>query len=502
MSDVMHVLLIEDDAVDAVLLQGVIVRAGHSAEVRLTHVSTLTDALTLLEPHRERRWDLVLTGLNLPDAAGVETVRRLREMIPTGLPIVVLTHLDARAIAVSALQAGAQDYLVKDRLTGTLVLQTMRHAIERGHYDRRLREQYAQSLLRQRSEALGQLADGIVGEVTDAMMMVSTLVEFLQDEARDDQREDLGQVAATAERITTLMSQLSGFHRREAQGPTTADPNQLIRASATMLRQLIGAATALSLDLEPDVGLVEADRALLEVALLNLVLNSRSAMPGGGTIHVSTRALSLTEPMSMNDFTLPPGTWLQLTVQDDGQGMNEAIRARCFQPYVTTRTDGSGVGLASVYGIIKQHRGFIAVTSAPDVGTVFEVYLPCADGLGAPAALRLDDLRGVETVLMADPIKESRVEMAAVLTARGYRVLPVSTVADAMEAIDGDAPLDLLLINSRFAGAELMALVQRASKRRPGLPIVPIGGETQNAVPAPATRIRLLQGVRRALDAA
>jgi len=255
----------------------------------------------------------------------------------------------------------------------------MKDISERKRADDELRQ--AQEHLRQaqKLEAIGRLAGGIAHDFNNLLTVINGYSEILLSNGRTDEvsRRLLGQVKKSGERAATLTQQLLAFSRKAVIQPVVLDLNPVVKDAEKMLRRLIGEDIELRTELEPGLGAIRADRGQIDQILLNLAVNARDAMPKGGSISVRTRNIIL-GPDHDGHIEVVPGPYVLLQVTDSGCGMDESTRARIFEPFFTTKEvgKGTGLGLATVYGIVKQNDGYIEVASVPGTGATFRIYLP------------------------------------------------------------------------------------------------------------------------------
>ena len=239
----------------------------------------------------------------------------------------------------------------------------------------------AQERLRsaERLESVGRLAGGVAHDFNNVLTVVTALTDLIGQTRADDEDlvRDLGRIRDAALRAGSLTRQLLAFSRRQALSPKLLDLNEVVAGMQTMLPPLLGSGIELRLRLGSELGPIRADRSQFEQVLMNLVVNARDAMPGGGQLTVQTDIVTL-EPVPAEEAGLDPGPWLRLTVQDTGTGMDEATRQRIFEPFFTTKNpeQGTGLGLATVHGIVSQTGGGLRVRTALEAGTTFEVLLP------------------------------------------------------------------------------------------------------------------------------
>ncbi|MEO8196171.1 MAG: PAS domain S-box protein [Thermoanaerobaculia bacterium] len=373
----------------------------------------------------------------------------------------------------------------------------------------------------QRIEAIGRLAGGVAHDFNNILGVILGYGELAQSElkAADPLREPIGEMVKAAQRAADLTRQLQAFSRKQILYPLPLDINLLVADAVKLLGRLIG--EDIQVVVRPAVGLgaVRADPGQIERILLNLALNARDAMAKGGTLTLETANADLQAEYAAEHPLVALGRYVMLAVSDTGVGMDEETQRRVFEPFFTTKehAGGTGLGLASVYGIVKQSGGYIWVYSEPGHGTTFKIYLPRIDELpekqpttGPPDALPM----GRETILVAEDNPALREVIRARLSERGYTVL---LAADGEEALalarDRATPVDLLLtdvIMPRLGGADL---ARQLAELRPGLRVIFMSGYTDGALlnqgvlqksvvllEKPFTGARLARLVREVLD--
>jgi len=294
----------------------------------------------------------------------------------------------------------------------------------------------------QKMEAVGQLAGGIAHDFNNVLTAIlGYALLMLKDPGLPvPQRQDVQEIQKAAQRAASLTQQLLAFSRKQVLQPTVLDLNEVVSEMQALLRRLIGEHIVLDTDLEPDGQFVRADRGQLQQVIINLCVNARDAMPEGGTLTIATRERDLDAGFVASHPGSQPGVHVALAVRDTGIGMDSDTRARVFEPFFTTKPvgKGSGLGLATVYGIVKQSGGYIAVTSVPTRGSTFTVYLPRVSAPGpevsAPPVVTSQPSGGSETVLLVEDEPAVRSLARRALQRYGYQVL---------EAPDGDAALAL-----------------------------------------------------------
>lgn len=470
-----RILLVEDNPGDARLLQEALAEEP-SCRFELMHVNHLADGLDRL---RRELYAAVLLDLSLPDGTGLEVVTRTRAAAPT-VPIVVLTGLSDEAFAVKVMQKGAQDYLVKGQIDGRLLVRALRHAIERHRLlneRAQLEEQLRQS---QKMEAIGQLAGGVAHDFNNILTVIQGHIGLLLALHKDqpEVHESLQQVATAAERAANLTRQLLAFSRRQILQRRSLDLNEVLENVAKMLRRLLGENITLEFEYAPELPAVHADMGALEQVIMNLSVNARDAMPKGGRLRITTAVEDLDSFSVRRHPEGRPGRFVCVTVADNGCGMEEKTLRRIFEPFFTTKEvgKGTGLGLSMVYGIVKQHDGWVEVQSRVGEGSTFKIYLPGspANETALPRGLALSPPRGKETVLVVEDEGPVRSLVRTVLERHGYRVFQAANGVEALEEWKHHAPeIDLLLTDMVMPeGMSGRDLAQRLRQQKNGLKII------------------------------
>jgi two-component system, cell cycle sensor histidine kinase and response regulator CckA len=506
-----RVLLIEDNPTDALLLRESLAESA-SIKFELTHVRLIAEARECL---RTQSFDLVMTDLGLSDSRGLDSYRQVRSFA-SGLPVIVLTGLDDEAAGTQALREGAHDYLVKGELTPRALARAARYAIEKRQHQEQLRQ--AQKL-----EAVGRLAAGVAHDFNNILTVVRANAELLAGAGTlEDVRSSAQEIQEAADRASGLARQLLAFTRQQAMHAKAVDLNQVVGDFTRMLKRLLGESVGLELQLAQGLPAIVADIGMIEQVLLNLAVNGRDAMPGGGKLRVETAAADVTPATASGHAEAYAGRFARLIVSDTGAGMPAEVLARLFEPFFTTKPQGqgTGLGLATVHGIIQQHRGWLNVTSRVGAGTRFEIFLPTTTvvpALPAPAAARSPTHdNGTETILIVEDEAILRRLAVRVLRLHGYEVLEAGSGAEALAVwAERGESVDLLftdmVLPGQQTGRQLAEILLRA---RPSLPIIFTSGyspdfgkadfvldESVNFLQKPYQISTLLNTVRRRLDA-
>jgi len=348
----------------------------------------------------------------------------------------------------------------------------------------------AQLVQAQKLESIGRLAGGVAHDFNNLLTAILCYAELGQQRAAGDalMHGYLQQISDAGTRGARLTGQLLAFARKQVLEPKVLDLNELVSQAADMLQRLIGEDVDLVWLPTPGVGRVKVDPGQLEQILINLVVNARDAMPDGGRVTIETADVTLTEEYASRREEVTPGEYVMLAVTDTGIGMSAETLAMVFEPFFTTKEagKGTGLGLATCYGIVKQHRGHIAVYSEPGQGTTFRVYLPRAQDVSAlrsPTPARGPAATGHETVLVVEDYGPVRHMVREVLSSLGYTVL---VAADGEEALrvsrSHPGEIDLLVtdvVMPRLGGKDLATALRR---ERPDLRVLYSSGYTENAI--------------------
>ena len=354
---------------------------------------------------------------------------------------------------------------------------------------RALEEQLARA---QRVEAIGRLAGGIAHDFNNLLTVISGSAELALEVLPDGAagRDEIVQIREAGERAARLTSQLLAFSRRQIVKPVPWQLNTVVQEMTSMLRRLIGEHIELRMDLAADLGIVRADRGQLEQLLANLFVNARDAMPDGGRLSIETANVELDQAYAQAHLAVTPGPHVMIAVTDTGEGLSAEARSHLFEPFFTTKPKGrgTGLGLATVYGIVKQSGGNIWVYSEPGQGTTFKVYLPrvfeeMRETVAAEPATRVDHARQGETVLLVEDEREVRRLAARILSERGYQVLAAEDGSEALRvARDHAGEIQLLLTDVVMPGLSGRALAERLKVNRPRLKTLYMSGFTDNAI--------------------
>ncbi|VTR93688.1 histidine kinase : Multi-sensor hybrid histidine kinase OS=Chthoniobacter flavus Ellin428 GN=CfE428DRAFT_4291 PE=4 SV=1: Response_reg: PAS: PAS_4: HisKA: HATPase_c: Response_reg [Gemmata massiliana] len=347
---------------------------------------------------------------------------------------------------------------------------------------KRLEEQFRQA---QKMEAFGQLAGGVAHDFNNLLTVINGYSDLLLPTTSAADRPALDAIRDAGDRAAALTAQLLAFSRRAVLEPKVLDPNTVIAETGRLLRRLIGEDIILVTSLDPALSRVRADPGQLGQVLINLAVNARDAMPRGGRLTIETRDVELDEEYTRLRAGVRPGRYVMTAVADTGTGMTEEVKARIFEPFFTTKGvgKGTGLGLATTYGIIKQSGGHVEVYSELGVGTTFKVYLPVVDGPSANAPAETVVVRGgTESVLLVEDQVDVRTFALLALQTYGYAVTPAVDGRDAVNLVAGGTPVDLLVTDVVMPGMSGRELAEILRRQNPGLKALFTSGYTDDAV--------------------
>jgi PAS domain S-box-containing protein len=364
-------------------------------------------------------------------------------------------------------------------------------AIERRRSDERLRSTEEQLVQAQKMESVGRLAGGVAHDFNNLLTGIFGYTSLLQGELRQgdgEARELVRGIQDSAEKAAALTAQLLAFSRRQVLQPRVVDVNDIVRGIEPLLHRVIGETVSLVTLPRAQIGRVRADPTQLEQIVMNLVVNARDAMPDGGTVVVETDEVAFDEAYAQEHFDVSPGRYVMLAVTDSGLGMDADTRMHLFEPFFTTKGPGkgTGLGLATTYGIVKQSGGHIWLYSEPGRGSTFKIYLPRvtapSDEVAPPLQRPPGSSRG-ETVLLVEDESSVRDITRAVLMRHGYRVLVAENGQAALAVADAHpGRIDLLVTDVVMPGLGGRALAEQLQVRRPEVRTLYVSGYTEDAV--------------------
>ena len=348
-----------------------------------------------------------------------------------------------------------------------------------------LEEQFLQA---QKMEAIGRLAGGVAHDFNNLLTVILGFCELLlaNVDPDDPRQADIIEIQKAGTRAAGLTRQLLTFSRKEIIEPTRLDLNEVMANMRVMLGRLIGEDVTVVLGLGPELAFVTADRGQVEQIVLNLAVNARDAMPKGGTLTIETANVELDEHYAKTHVAVKPGPYVALTVTDTGTGMTPQVQARLFEPFFTTKEPGkgTGLGLATVQGVVARSGGSVTVSSEVGRGTSFTVYFP-----RAAAAMVIEPPKpiaqlpaGAQTVLVVEDEDALRALAKRLLEQQGYTVLVASNADEALELFEGNPSIDVLLTDVVMPGTSGAELTRQLMERRPALKVLYMSGYTEDAI--------------------
>ena len=498
----MKVLVVDDDDAGRYVKAHILAGRGYAvAEAGLGR--------TAIEQVAADPPDLVLLDMRLPDIGGVEVCRHIKAAFPQVAVLQTSSALSSAQERAAALDGGADSYLIEPiepdelvavvkallrmrkaeqelrQLNETLEARVAERARALAEANRRFEAEQAnrrqaEDVLwhTQKLEAVGQLTGGVAHDFNNLLTVITGNLDLLEEVVAGDRtmarERQLKLVAAAqnaAEHGAEMIRQLLAFSRRSVLHSETVDLNAVIAGFEDFLRRALGEAITLDLAFAPDLWPCDIDPAQFEAAILNLVVNARDAMPGGGHLRIASGNLDA-EPAGGSARGPTPGAYVWVSVSDDGVGMEPDVVERAFEPFFTTKEvgQGSGLGLSQVYGFVAQSNGHVAVDSVPGSGTCLTLYLPRAEGAvpgrtapaqsaGAPSGV------AGETVLVVEDNAEVLGLAVAMIRDLGYRVLVAADGVEALALLRDGAPVDLLFTDivmpRGFSGVDLAAEARR-----------------------------------------
>ncbi|HEX4346180.1 MAG TPA: PAS domain S-box protein [Vicinamibacterales bacterium] len=368
-----------------------------------------------------------------------------------------------------------------DRVVGVL-------GIARDVTDRtQLEEQFHQA---QKMEAIGRLAGGVAHDFNNLLTAILGYCELLLVDVHPGhpQRDDITEIQKAGLRAAALTRQLLAFSRKQIIEPTTLALNAIVADIRPMLGRLIGEDVSIVLQLHPELGSVKADHGQVEQVILNLAVNARDAMPEGGTLTIRTVNVEVDEDADETVAGAKPGSYVALTVSDTGMGMTPEVRARLFEPFFTTKGvgKGTGLGLATVQGIVLRSGGSVGIDSEVGKGTSFHIYFPRVDPVEALTEDAAPSIHrpqiGGETILVVEDSDGLRQLATRLLQRHGYKVLVAADAAAAIKVFDEHASIDVLLTDVVMPGASGPELTRQLVEKRPALKVIYMSGYTEETI--------------------
>jgi len=466
----LRVLFIEDSEDDAKLQVRLLGQGGY--DVFYERVDSPDGLLQSLE----KVWDIIISDYSMPHFRGTDALKLVRNK-GLDVPFIFVSGTIGEDSAVAALKVGAQDYLMKSNLSRLIpsVQRELRESEERKQRQR-LEEQVHQL---QRFEAIGRLAGGVAHDFNNVIGAIMGWADIGVRAAENgsDLQDKFLKIRSQADRASNLTRQLLAFARRQTLEPCNTNLNELAKEEISLLRNVIGERIEIHMNLQKDLNIIWADPGQIEQVLMNLCLNARDAMSNGGRLLIETSNVAVGEDYHQLQPYAVPGDYVLLKVLDSGTGMDADTLAHVFEPFFTTKEAGrgTGLGLATVYGIVKQHRGFIDVDSTVGKGTAFRVYLPLGDGPADRSEKPIvGSMRGgLECILIAEDNDDLREAAQEILASLGYRVIAVKDGEEALRTFESHADeIDLLFMDVVMPKLNGPEAYLKMALLKPGLPVI------------------------------
>ncbi len=483
---VVRILMVDDDPQAGALIEMALADAKFDRELEVAATATAG-----LERIKADEHDIFLIDQQLPDGTGLQLIRDAKAS-GASKPFILLTGYGSGALDEAALDAGATDYVEK-HLVGPQLERSIRYALRHWRTARVLHDREEQLRHAQKMEAIGRLAGGVAHDFNNLLTAVVGYADLIGEriEPEDPTARDIGEIRKAADRATALTKQLLAFSRKQFLNTTVMDLNETVSGLQHMLPRVIGDHINTTIELAPQLARVRADESQMDQILVNLVLNARDAMPSGGRLAITTENVFLDdERLEAESLSLSPGAYAMLAVSDTGLGMEASTRARAFEPFFTTKPKGkgTGLGLATVYGIVDQSGGGIALDTGPGRGTSVRIYLPVTSAAPeeptpeAPSSLASG---GSETILLVEDNEAVRELSARALRRRGYTVHEARNAEEAIEwsQTSGVKP-ELLVTDVIMPGLSGPNLAARLTTQAQNLCVLYMSGYTDDAMPA------------------
>jgi len=420
-------------------------------------------------------------------------------------PFILVSAVVSEETAVAAMKAGAHDYIMKRKLARLVpaIERELREAQTRAARkaaEAALRESEEQLRQAQKLEAVARLAAGVAHDFNNILTAILGHSELLltQLDTADPKHKSAQQIQKCAGMAASLTRQLLTFSRKQVIAPRVLKLNEVIQNIEPMLRRLIGEDIEFRATLDPAAGQIKADPGQIEQVIMNLAVNARDAMPKGGKITVTTANITIDQNL-LNNFPCSPGPYVVLVISDTGTGMTDEIKAHIFEPFFTTKPagKGTGLGLATCFGIVKQHGGHIEVQSQLGKGTTFRVYFPMVNGVAEPAAV-VNSTKlaagGSETVLVVEDEPAVRQLTVATLSERGYKVMEAANGEEGLRvARQHQGRIDLVLTDVVMPIMGGKKMVDALLGMRPDTKILFTSGYAEEALSNHGVRARGLK---------
>jgi len=481
--DVIRLLIVDDDPQAQSLIEMALAEARFQPALDFA-----ANVQAGLDRIRQDDHDVYVIDQQLPDGTGVDLITEARAR-GAHKPFILLTGHGSFALDEEASRAGATDYVEKHMVAAQLE-RSIRYALRTWQATRLLHDRDEQLRHAQKMEAIGRLAGGVAHDFNNLLTAIMGYTDLVSEHLEESTaaHRDVGEIRKAADRGAALTRQLLAFSRKQFLTPSVVDLNETVSGLRQMLPRAIGEHIRTHIHLAPDLARVKADASRMEQVLVNLALNARDAMLDGGDLRIETSNVTLTEPrLRAEGLGLRPGFYVMLSITDTGVGMDPATRQRAFEPFFTTKPQGkgTGLGLATVYGIVDQSGGGVSLDSGLGMGTTVRIYLPATTALDSPRAPEVARTRhdtGTETVLIVEDNDAVRDLTAKALRRRGYKVFEARDGEAALYCIQNDGVRPhLLLTDIVMPGVSGPNLAARLVQLNPAMRVLYMSGFTDDA---------------------
>lgn len=495
MDQPLRILLVDDDEDDYLITQDLLEDISKN-RYHLEWVSTYELATDKMARNEH---DIFLVDYRLGKHSGLEL---LRWSMAEGCkaPVILLTGQGDHQVDLEAMEAGAADYLVKDKLDADLLERSIRYAVEgyRAQEDRiKLESELRQA---QKMEAIGHMAGGIAHDFNNVLTAILSYASLARRHVEPEHPvySKLVGIEESSQKAANLTHQLLAFARRQVVAPRILNLNEVVLNLDKLLRRLINAEIELVTLPSHNLKSVKVDPGQMEQILVNLVVNARDAMPNGGKLTIRTTNEILANSYTQHHVDLSPGEYVCLSVTDTGTGMSEEVKGRIFDPFFTTKEPGkgTGLGLATCYGIVKQNNGHIDVESELGKGTTFRIYFPCVSSRREQKAQqeKAGKLpKGSETILLVEDEPAVRQIVTELLEQQGYSVITAENGEDALRLLSvSKTPdtIDLMLTDIVMPRLTGTALADQVKSLYPQVKVVFMSGYADESL----TKKQVLNG--------
>ena len=516
MSSRIQILVVEDNPADAELLVRELRRSGFDFDWQ--RVDTEAEYLAKLSSNLH----LIISDFEMPEFSGLQALKLLKQQPTLDIPFIIVSGAIGEETAVAAMREGATDFLLKDRIVrlAPVVRRALQEVLERSAR-KRLEVQFIEA---QKMEVVGQLAGGIAHDFNNALGVIMGYSELVLGNLGSDHPShgQIEQIQRAAERAAGLTRQLLVSSRKQIVQAVELDVNEVVNGMEKLLRQILEENIEMTVVYGAKIGTIKADSGYVWQVLMNLVINARDSMPGGGKIAIQTSAVMLDGAYAQAHPGVAAGAYVMLSISDTGTGMTEEVKARLFEAFFTTKPagKGTGLGLITCQTVVRQSGGHIDVSSELGRGTTFKIYFP---RIGQPLPIAVSPAsktevpsRGMETILVVEDEPSLRHVAELILKTRGYNVLTAPNGEDALRVADkhqGEG-IALVVTDVIMPGMSGKTMADRLRTTSPHLKILFTSGYTDDVIahhgvleegiaflPKPYTVPTLTRKVRELLDA-